>query len=70
MVELYANNGDPDQMLPSAVPDLCPHYLPITILGVSRLQRVKRPDIAAAYESLKYFVLPDENKAWHFKWGV
>ena len=41
MVELYANNGDPDQMPCCAASDLGLHYLPVTLLGVSRLQWVK-----------------------------
>ena len=40
MVELFANSGDPDQMPHSAVSDLGLHCLPITLLGVSRLQCV------------------------------
>ena len=39
MVELFANNGDPDQML-SAAYDLVLHYLPVTRLGVSRLKQI------------------------------
>ena len=34
MVELFANSGDPDEMLHSAVSDLGLHCLPITCLGV------------------------------------
>ena len=41
MVELFANSGDPDQMLHSAVSDLGLHCLPATRLGVSSLQWVK-----------------------------
>ena len=40
MVELFANSGDPDQMLHSAASDLGLHCLPITLLGVSQLQWV------------------------------
>ena len=40
MVELFANSGDPDQMLHSAVSYLGLHCLPITLVGVSRLQWV------------------------------
>ena len=36
MAELFANSGDPDQM-PS---DLGLHYLPLNLLGVSRLKWV------------------------------
>ena len=38
MVELFANSGDPDQIPRYAASDLGLHYLPITLLGVSRLQ--------------------------------
>ena len=37
-MELFANSGDPDQMLLSATSDLGLHCLPITLLGVSRIQ--------------------------------
>ena len=40
MVELFANSGDPDQMH-SAASDLGLHCLPVTLLGVTRLQWVK-----------------------------
>ena len=40
MAKLFANMGDPDQMPHSAASDLCLHCLPITLLGVSRLQWV------------------------------
>ena len=35
MAKLFANSGDPDQMLHSAASDLGQHSLPITLLGVS-----------------------------------
>ena len=38
MAKLFANSGDPDQMPHSAASDLGLHCLPITLLGVSRLQ--------------------------------
>ena len=41
MVELFANSGDHDQTPPSAASDLGLHCLPVTFLGVSRLQWVK-----------------------------
>ena len=40
MGKLFANNGDPDQTLHSAASDLGLHCLPVTLLGVSRLQWV------------------------------
>ena len=42
MIELFANSGDADQTLHFAASDLGLHCLPITPLGVSRLQWVKR----------------------------
>ena len=33
MVELFANSGDPDQMLHSVASDLGLHCLPITLFG-------------------------------------
>ena len=41
MVELFANRGDPDQTPRSAASDLGLHYLPITLLVVSRLQWIE-----------------------------
>ena len=41
MVELFENSGALVQMPHSAVSDLGLHCLPITLLGVSRLQWVK-----------------------------
>ena len=41
MVELFANSGDPDQMLPSVASDVGVHCLPVTYLGVSSLHWVK-----------------------------
>ena len=42
MVELFANIGDPDQTPHSAASYLGLHCLPNTLLGVSRLQWVKK----------------------------
>ena len=41
MAKLFANSGDPDQTLHSAASDLGLHWLPFTLLQVSRLQWVK-----------------------------
>ena len=41
MANPFANSGGPDQMLHSAASDLGLHFLPITPVGVSRLQWVK-----------------------------
>ena len=38
MFELFANSGDPDQMPRYVASDLGLHCLPITLLGVFRLQ--------------------------------
>ena len=42
MVELFANSGYSDQMPHSAASDLGLHCLPITLLGVSRLQLINK----------------------------
>ena len=39
MIELFANSGDPDQILHSAASDLGLHCLPVILLGVSQLQQ-------------------------------
>ena len=41
MFELFANSGNPDQAPHSVASDLGLHCLPITLLGVFRLQWVK-----------------------------
>ena len=41
MVALFANSGNPDQTPHTAASDLGLHCLPITLLGISRLQWVK-----------------------------
>ena len=41
MVKLFANSGDPDQMLHSVASDLGQHCLSITLLRASRLKLVK-----------------------------
>ena len=41
MVELFANSGEPDQILHYAVSDLGLHCLPVTLVEVSQLQWVK-----------------------------
>ena len=41
MVELFANSGDPDQVLHSEASDLVLHCLPITFCGIYRLQWVE-----------------------------
>ena len=46
MTKLCANSGDPDQTPRSAASDLGLHYLPITVLLVSRLQWVNRSCLA------------------------
>ena len=41
MAKVFANSGDPDHMPHSVASDLGLHSLPVTLLGVSRLQWVK-----------------------------
>ena len=41
MIELFANSGDPDRTPHSVASDLGLYCLPVTVLGVSRLQWVK-----------------------------
>ena len=41
MVEQFVNSGGPDQTSHSSASDLGLHCLPVTLLGVSRLQCVK-----------------------------
>ena len=54
MAKLFANSGDPDQMLCSAASDLGLHCLPFTHLGVSRLQLVKKKDNFAFPSEMGY----------------
>ena len=42
MAKLFTNSVDPDEMPQNAASDLGLHCLPITLLGVSRLQWVNR----------------------------
>ena len=55
MVELYANRGDTDQMPHIVASDLGLHCLPITLLGISRLQWVKSNFLEQSFEA---FFLP------------
>ena len=45
MAEAFANSEDPDQTPRSAASDLGLHFLPVTLLGVSRIQRVKEKNL-------------------------
>ena len=45
MAKQFANSKDPDQTLHSVVSDLGLLCLPITLLGVSRLQLVKEANL-------------------------
>ena len=49
MVELFANSGDPGQMPHSVASDLDLHGLPITHIGVSRLQWIKYKKLSSKY---------------------
>ena len=53
MAELFANSGDPDQMLPSAAFDLGLHCFPITLLRISRLQWI---NIGTPYLPIIFFL--------------
>ena len=44
MAKLFANSGGPDHMPCPVSSDLGLHCLPVTLLGVSGLQRVKGRD--------------------------
>ena len=57
MVEVFANSIDPDQMPHSVVSDLGLHCLPVTLLGVSRLQWVKASSKILADNILNFFLL-------------
>ena len=57
MVKLFANSGDPDQMLCAVASDLGLHCLPITCLKVSSLQWVKVLITFAADVILTYFCI-------------
>ena len=58
MDKLFANNGDPDKTPRSAASDLGLHCLPVTLLGVSRLQWVNR----LSWRDLLYFVKRTQSK--------
>ena len=55
MVELFADSGYSDQKPHSATSDLGLHCLPITLLGVSRLQWVK--ELEGVYVFILYNLL-------------
>ena len=57
MVQLFANNGDPDQTPQNVASDLALRCLPITLLGVSRLQRVKKVGIKTGQLSVSIMPL-------------
>ena len=62
MAKLFANSGDPDQTLCSAASDLGQHCLPVTPLGVSRLQWVNTgylSFLSTLFNTLEYFVKCD-----------
>ena len=46
MVELSTNSADPDQMPRFVASDLGLHCLPVTLLGVSSLRWVNKPQVA------------------------
>ena len=60
MVELFANSGDPDQMLHSVASDLGLHCFPVSLLGVSRLQRasVQGKNFSRRYFKIFFLFFP------------
>ena len=58
--KLFANSGDPDQTPQNAASDLGLHCLPISRLGVSRLQRVKKASYISFHGEIR--------KKYHFFW--
>ena len=71
MVKLFVNSEDPDQTPRSAASDLGLHCLPITLLGVSRLQWVNIFLIAPRNHMLWYlleaphqYVYPQHMVSW------
>ena len=56
MAKLFANSGDPYQMLHSGASDLGLHCLPIyTLLGVSSIKKIKAPVTIAADDIIFFF---------------
>ena len=64
MAKLFANSGDPDQTLHSAVSDLGLHCLPVTLLRVSRLQWVKK----TIFEETKWVCLTLTSQGKFSRW--
>ena len=62
MVEQFANSGDPDQTPHSATSDLGLHCLPVTLLGVSRLQWVNHKRYKGTKNRLNGDLKPDHKK--------
>ena len=62
MVELFAYSRDPDQTPRSVASDLGLHCLPITLLGVSRLQWVKELRIILAVDILFFIIIFQRKK--------
>ena len=52
MAKVFANSENLDQMPRSAASDLGLHCLPVTLLGVSRLQWVNPDTVPAAYNAV------------------
>ena len=70
MTELFANSGDLDQMPHSAASDLGLHCLPITLIGVSRLQWVKSAHNIYFHEDIKkniFFVEKKKKKEFYLE---
>ena len=54
MVELFTNSGYPDQRPHSVASDLGLHCLPVTLLGISRLQWVNITFLIALFSGKCY----------------
>ena len=62
MAKLFANSGDPDQMLCSAASDLGLHCLPITLPRISRLQWINKKCLKKALLMGPYNIVSWRNK--------
>ena len=72
LIKLFANSGDPDQTPHSAASDLGLHWLPITLLRVSRLQWIKYGTIVNSKDCDQTALLHKLicAYAWQMSWGT
>ena len=66
MVEVFANSGDPDQMPRSVASDLGLHCLPITLLGSSDYNRLKKTVAVRNLVKLDLILLFLRNYLYHY----